>query len=360
MIQRLKKIGSRGDTIVEVLIVLAVLGSAMSLAYATANRGLQKSRNAQEHSQALGIINSQIELLRSAFAKQVGPAIEAQATAGPFCLSTPVPPAEVNITPLANSGVNGFSESLAADKLNNTVTYPGPCIQDSLYNISIVGRGGGVFDFRVRWDGIGNLGRQQEELTYKIGNVGITGAGGYAEPETPPAPAPPPPPPPAPAGFTWTANGRNYFSCQSDPSDPVIGDGHDGCNPPADPSPGSTPVFARRAVDISYRFGTNGTLTGGAITTGQATVAVNFNQYSSAGTTPPAGYTFKLNVKINGILVGTMFLNPNPNPSAAKSQSISVNVPVSNPTSISFDWVNNIGNDPDLQINTVSLSRPGG
>jgi type II secretory pathway pseudopilin PulG len=189
MIKSLKKLNNTGDTIVEVLIVLAVLGLAMSISYATANRGLQKSRNAQEHSQALGIINSQIELLRSAFAKQVGGAIETQGGSGPFCLSTSG--TNVTITPLANSGPNQFNENLANDRLDNTTTYPGPCIQNTLYDISIVGRGNGVYDFRVRWEGLGNLGRQQEELTYKIGNVIVTPTSGYTDPEVPPPPATP-------------------------------------------------------------------------------------------------------------------------------------------------------------------------
>ncbi len=184
MIRRLKKLNQAGDTIVEVLVVLAVLGLAMSIAYATANRGLQQSRNAQEHSQALGIINSQIELLRSAFAKQAGTTIELQGGASPrpFCLSAPTPPAGVNITQIPTTGDYPFNESLADDPLNNTSEYTGACNQNTLYNVSIVPKGNGVYDFRVRWEGLGKLGRQQEELTYKIGNVIAAATGGYTGP----------------------------------------------------------------------------------------------------------------------------------------------------------------------------------
>jgi type II secretory pathway pseudopilin PulG len=189
-VRKFQKLNNTGDTIVEVLIVLAVLGLALSISYATANRGLQQSRNAQEHSEALGIINSQIELLRSAFVKQSGSAVETQGSSGPFCLSPPA--GSVIITPLANSGPDKFNENLATDKLGNTTTYPGPCIQNTLYSSSIVGRGNGVYDFRVRWEGLGKLGRQQEELTYKIGNVTLTPTSGYTDPEVPPPPAAPP------------------------------------------------------------------------------------------------------------------------------------------------------------------------
>ncbi len=181
MIERLKRLGQRGDTIVEVMVVLAVLGLALSISYATANRGLQQSRNAQEHSQALGIINSQIELLRNVFAEQAGGSLPA----GAFCLAPPTATQTVNATTLG-TGATGFKNALATDNLNTTA-YPGPCTQDGRYRLSIVPRVGNVYDFRVRWDGISNLGRQQEELTYKVSTLAI-GAGGYTDPEVPPPP----------------------------------------------------------------------------------------------------------------------------------------------------------------------------
>jgi prepilin-type N-terminal cleavage/methylation domain-containing protein len=54
----------RGDTIVEVMIVLAVLGSAISIAYATASKSLINTRQAQEASQATVLAQSQLEKLR--------------------------------------------------------------------------------------------------------------------------------------------------------------------------------------------------------------------------------------------------------------------------------------------------------
>ncbi len=55
---------SSGDTIVEVLIVLAVLGLAIGIAYATANRSLINSRQAQENSIATTFVQGQMEGLR--------------------------------------------------------------------------------------------------------------------------------------------------------------------------------------------------------------------------------------------------------------------------------------------------------
>ena len=53
-----------GDTIVEVLIALSILGLALSIAYATANRSITAIRLANETSNATAITKSQIELLR--------------------------------------------------------------------------------------------------------------------------------------------------------------------------------------------------------------------------------------------------------------------------------------------------------
>ena len=55
-----------GDTIVEVMIALAVLSLSLGISYEAANGGINQSVNAQEHAQALGLIDAQVEELRSA------------------------------------------------------------------------------------------------------------------------------------------------------------------------------------------------------------------------------------------------------------------------------------------------------
>jgi len=64
MLARRHKLTSRGDTIVEVMVVLAVLGMAIGISYATANRSLENTRQAQENSQATEYVQSQVEALR--------------------------------------------------------------------------------------------------------------------------------------------------------------------------------------------------------------------------------------------------------------------------------------------------------
>ncbi|HEX5743864.1 MAG TPA: prepilin-type N-terminal cleavage/methylation domain-containing protein [Candidatus Saccharimonadales bacterium] len=62
---RIRLLDNRGDTIIEVMIVLAVLGMALGISYATANRSLSDARQAQENSQATALLQAQAESLRS-------------------------------------------------------------------------------------------------------------------------------------------------------------------------------------------------------------------------------------------------------------------------------------------------------
>jgi type II secretory pathway pseudopilin PulG len=57
----IKPLNKNGDTIVEVIIVLAILGMALSISYATASRSLLNARQAQETSEAAEYVQAQIE-----------------------------------------------------------------------------------------------------------------------------------------------------------------------------------------------------------------------------------------------------------------------------------------------------------
>ena len=57
-------LNKKGDTIVEVMIVLAVLGMALTISYVTASRALSNIRAAQESSTATKMLQTQVEKLR--------------------------------------------------------------------------------------------------------------------------------------------------------------------------------------------------------------------------------------------------------------------------------------------------------
>lgn len=55
---------SRGDTIVEVLISIAIIGAVIAGAYALASRSLREGVSAAEHGEAIKLVQNQIELLK--------------------------------------------------------------------------------------------------------------------------------------------------------------------------------------------------------------------------------------------------------------------------------------------------------
>lgn len=63
-IDKLRSLGERGDTIVEVLIAVTIISMVLGGAYVTTNRNVQTSRNTEEQSSALKLAESQIEQLK--------------------------------------------------------------------------------------------------------------------------------------------------------------------------------------------------------------------------------------------------------------------------------------------------------
>jgi type II secretory pathway pseudopilin PulG len=57
----------RGDTIIEVLLALTVVGLSLGIAYGITNRSLAIGRNAQERTEAVKLAESQIETLKDLY-----------------------------------------------------------------------------------------------------------------------------------------------------------------------------------------------------------------------------------------------------------------------------------------------------
>lgn len=87
----------RGDTIIEVLIVIAVISLVLAGAYVTTNRSLLATRAAQERGNALKLAESQIEEIKGLAATNPTALF---GTTAPFCI-TGTPP-----TPVTVSGTN--------------------------------------------------------------------------------------------------------------------------------------------------------------------------------------------------------------------------------------------------------------
>lgn len=96
-----------GDTIVEVMIAIVVISTVLAGAFLVSRSSIKNVRNSEEHSQALKLVQGQLELLRTAADKK-----PESNFGGTFCMSglTPVP----STNPACKSG------SLYALSIKNT------------------------------------------------------------------------------------------------------------------------------------------------------------------------------------------------------------------------------------------------
>ena len=149
LIRRLQT-SARGDTIIEVLISIAVVSLVLSGAYVTTNRSLQATRAAQERSIALKLGESQLERIKGLMATPSGlAAIQGMAT--PFCIvSTTGLPAAVSGT------VCDFDSSGAS---SNTT--------EPIFHISIV-RSSNDFTLTATWTNVGGRNNDSLQLRYRV------------------------------------------------------------------------------------------------------------------------------------------------------------------------------------------------
>ena len=155
-----------GDTIVEVIIVLAVLGLAIGISYATANRSLQATRQAAENSQATEILQGQIETLRSFAAKPSTDPNYIFQSSRAFCISSAG--SIVTTGTISNTDV-------AAGTTTDYTKYPNyattnDCYQNNLYHI-IIGYDNAsteTFTARATWDSVAGQGQDTVTLVYRL------------------------------------------------------------------------------------------------------------------------------------------------------------------------------------------------
>ena len=96
MLKRLITIKERGDTIVEVLFAVLVIGIVLTGAYAVVTHSIIDEQDAQEHSYALGLIQSQIEQLRAYIISNPSGALPFNSQTGCMYSSTASTPATLN------------------------------------------------------------------------------------------------------------------------------------------------------------------------------------------------------------------------------------------------------------------------
>lgn len=131
---RIKNRTSRGDTIVEVLLAIAITSIVLAGAYVAVDRSMRASRAAQERSEAVKVAEAQIERLK--YLNLSNSTIDIYNQASPFCLTsslTLLPVADVSKDIDDPAGCQ-FSERYVASITRDPVT--------------------GVHQIRVLWENI--------------------------------------------------------------------------------------------------------------------------------------------------------------------------------------------------------------
>ncbi|HET7320072.1 MAG TPA: hypothetical protein VFI84_00625 [Candidatus Saccharimonadales bacterium] len=167
----LHRLNQGGDTIVEVLVALAILGSALGIGYAAASSGLRGTQQASEHSQALKIAQAQAEMLEINSANS-----SLYNTANAFCYNS--------TTYTDWTGISSHPPASASSDPLDSTDYPGGCIQN-FFHTSVAYSGtspNDTFTITVRWAAITGHGNDQVQLNYRVhqssGNGAIISAGG--------------------------------------------------------------------------------------------------------------------------------------------------------------------------------------
>lgn len=162
-----------GDTIVEVLIAMAIMGLVLTGAFVTVNRDSNTSVRARERSQALGITEMQLERLQSLAANKakaiytVSPGIfclDSSLTRHDFTAVTTMPDLvtdNLDVSPPGN-----YPAGCVVDSSGSTYSSSSPSTPFSVF-IERNATDHHVFNARVRWERAGG-GRDEISITHRL------------------------------------------------------------------------------------------------------------------------------------------------------------------------------------------------
>lgn len=139
------KLTQRGDTLIEVLIALVILGLVLVSAYSSTSRSLRSARQAQERSEATKLAEAQAERLKSLAPQFRHPDRNVFITATPYCIDT------------SNTIREWATPGDPEVELKHTPPYPAECVTGDRYFASITydDAPDPLFTILVRWERIG-------------------------------------------------------------------------------------------------------------------------------------------------------------------------------------------------------------
>lgn len=155
-----RPLNQRGDTIVEVLISIAIVSMILGGAYVMTNRSLQATRGSQERSNALKVVEAQLETLKSvAGGANTNTVMGAIGVPAEFCI---VP------TTLAVSSA-ATANNCRFDVLGNAYTGNSqPIYKITISRTPIAGGEGYTFTIKNTWDSIISKNTEQTTMSYRI------------------------------------------------------------------------------------------------------------------------------------------------------------------------------------------------
>jgi type II secretory pathway pseudopilin PulG len=148
----MKRFTEAGDTIIEVLISIAIVSVILGGAFVTTRNSQIGVRDSQEHAEALKLIESQIEQLRVDAASDGN--IKTATT--PFCMynekpvSAVVPPASTDCKQ-DSAGQPTATQPVFALTVNRASS-----------------NGGYLFTIKAQWDSVAGNGKAQESMVYRL------------------------------------------------------------------------------------------------------------------------------------------------------------------------------------------------
>lgn len=157
-----------GDTIVEVMVVLAVLGLAVSIAYATATKSLTEARQAQENSYASELVQEQIEALRDLGQIATPPATQNIYITSKFCIVyNPAPTNSYTVTTFSSSPPSFCTMPFAPTSSAISVYYCGGTYPSS-GNALCSGLSNDTFVVQANWPDVGSQGTDYITQEYRV------------------------------------------------------------------------------------------------------------------------------------------------------------------------------------------------
>ena len=137
----------RGDTLVEVMISIAIVSLILGGAYVTTNRSLQATRAAQERAIALKLAEAQLERLKNLMSTN---AAAVMAAPSPFCIS--------------------YTTSLPVDDTNQDCALSPDGVrttQEPVFRLSIT-RSGNNFVLTEQWVNVSGKNTDSLQLRYRV------------------------------------------------------------------------------------------------------------------------------------------------------------------------------------------------